>query len=278
MTDEELFKLRKPDEEFLIWFAGFLEADGHVSHNVKPRKRHRLTVAQSKDKGVKECKMIQKQFGGVGSIHQQEYDNKSEWSTGYSWWVTHPICISKILGWIEPYLDQHTKLSDELEYYNIKETVPVWDRNQHFKPEQLEQSIKVGTTTHNIIKEQYFPEKEETNDGLTVHCPPSQLKTEFNECYKGDESLEEVIEIITDDLVKAIDDINIDVPHSLETVSVKGFDVEGYTTVIQLIGNSEPGYIPVSFNRITDLNIQAQWAKETNDVEGDFDDGGTIIS
>lgn len=275
MTDEELFKLRKPDEEFLIWFAGFLEADGHVSHDEEPHKHHRMNISQTKDKGKKECEMIQKQFGGIGTIREHEYE-KDEWSKKYEWWLNHPICISKILGWIEPYLDQHTKLSGELEYYNIKETVPVWDRNQHFKPEQLEQSIIAGATTHNVIKEQYFPETEETNDGLNIYCPPSQLKTEFDEHYNGNKSLKQVIETMTDDLVKAIDDINIDVPHSLETVSVSGFSSDN-GTVVHLIGNSEPGYIPISFNRITDLNIRAEWGKEEASEE-DFDDGGTIIS
>lgn len=274
MTDEELFKLRKPDKEFLIWFAGFLEADGHVSHDEDP-KHHRMNIAQTKDKGEKECKMIQKQFGGIGTIREHEYDN-DKWSKKYEWWLNHPICISKILGWIEPYLDQHTKLSDELEYYNIKETVPVWDRNQHFKPEQLEQSIKVGTITHNIIKEQYFPEKEEANNGLTIHCPPNQLKTEFREHYSGDKSYEQVMQTVIDDLAQAVNDINIDVPHSLETLSIQGFNSVDGDTVVELIGNSEPGYIPSSFNENTELDVQVQWTKDVNDVEEDSNNGETI--
>jgi hypothetical protein len=110
--------LEKPSRDFLIWFTGFLEADGHVRHETN----HMLKVTQAGKKGKQQCMMIRDMFNEVGSVHVRDYNERegretNNWDKCYEWVVTDPEVIAEILEWVEPFADPHTKVKDEFEHY-----------------------------------------------------------------------------------------------------------------------------------------------------------------
>jgi len=131
--------IEKPSNEFLCWFAGFFEGDGHVSKHEK----YALTITQTKSKGLKQCKEIQDRFGGIGRINEdnREYGKECH-ATCYRWSISHPKAIEQILRWIQPYLDVNTKASDMLDHFGIEETVPIWEQKQYYTEDALNDSLE----------------------------------------------------------------------------------------------------------------------------------------
>jgi len=186
--------LEKPEVEFLCWFAGFFEGDGHVS-------KRSLNITQTKEKGRKQCEEIKRRFGGIGTIYEDERDRYENHSVCYTWQISHPKVISQILKWIQPYLDVNTKASSVLERHGIKETVPVWEKKKHYTSEGIESSLNQASRRCNNLKSHIRTVSDIQNiDNARVSIERPEVMRYCLGNSNADISLESLSKIITNSL------------------------------------------------------------------------------
>lgn len=235
----DLILLEKPSEEFLCWFAGYWEGEGHVGENV-------FNVVQAGDNGEEQIMMVKRRFGGAGQIYEREHDNP-KWSTKYKWAITHPKAIKQILEWIQPYLDVNTKASDRLEHFGIKETIPVWERKDVFSTEQIYTSVQQahGNAVSLSNKIQRLEEIEEQtiseSDPLYTH----ELEQKFVCGCTQDVSYNEFIDALSTSVNLAIEEHPVD--GVVEQGDITLVDLEIHDKFIAIVlGYSDfnPGYVP----------------------------------
>lgn len=146
--------LEKPSNEFLCWFAGFLEADGHVGKHGNKKSMH---VTQAKEKGRRQCLDISEKFGGIGRMHVRPNEEVDEHSICYRWETSDPNAIAQILEWIQPYLDVNTKLNGMLDHFDIEETVPIWEQKQYYTEDAMRDSLQT-CSQHAVNLKHYIKE------------------------------------------------------------------------------------------------------------------------
>lgn len=278
---QQLTILEKPPNEFLAWFAGYLEADGHVYVGTyKGRKVHNLGASQSKKHGLRQLEHIRDMFGGVGTVYTTRKEDtkpilnkmgdgtvKEYYSNGdmHTWQLTDSKAIKHILQWVQPYLDANTKLSDQLEYFEVDEHIPVWEQRKWIDVDNVESKFTTGYTNacklHNALYNRVTSIKADIDKSNEL----SRLKREYERSYTGEISFDEFISVATPALRKAVSEHPIEgyEPPDCNDYSIHSISCENNSLEIRIDGSMKAGYIlhntKKHIEKVLNLNISVKW-------------------
>lgn len=231
--------LEKPSDEFLCWFAGYWEGEGHV-------RETQINVVQAGDNGEQQILMVKRRFGGAGQIYKEEME-KSEWSDKYRWAITDPKAIKQILEWIQPYLDVNTKASDRLEYFGIKETIPVWERKEVFSTEQIRNNIQQahGNAVSLSNKIQRLEEIEEQTISESDPLYSHELEQKFMCGCTEEISYNEFLDALSTSVSLAIEEHPVDGVVGHGDITLVDLEIhDKFIAIVLGYSDFNPSYIP----------------------------------
>jgi len=91
-----------PDKDYIVWFAGFFDGEGHISYQRHCVTSCRIGVSQSGNIGEKVCKEISEKWG-CGSLKSYVPSNPNQ-KINWQWGAWNATDVRFVLEAITPYL------------------------------------------------------------------------------------------------------------------------------------------------------------------------------